>query len=51
MKRLRLAKIKTLQNSLGIAGHLVTSIVDCIFRKISMTDSIKTAALNAPCYI
>jgi hypothetical protein len=45
MKRLRMAMIKTLKSSLGIVRHLVISIADCIFRKISMTDSIKTAAL------
>jgi hypothetical protein len=28
-----------------LSEHLVISIVDCIFRKIIITDSIKTAAL------
>jgi hypothetical protein len=45
MKRLRIAMVKILKGSLGIVRHLVISIADCIFRKISMTDSIKTAAL------
>jgi hypothetical protein len=50
MKRLRIAMVKILKSSLGIVRHLVIFIVDCIFRKINMTDSIKTAALNTPCY-
>jgi hypothetical protein len=33
-----------------MSEHLVISIADWIFRKIIMTDSTKTAALNAPCY-
>jgi energy-converting hydrogenase Eha subunit G len=45
MKRLSIAMAKILKNSLGIVRYLVISIVDCIFRKIIMTDSIKTAAL------
>jgi hypothetical protein len=45
MKRLRTAMVKILKSSLGIVRHLVISIVDCIFRRIIMTDSIKTAAL------
>jgi hypothetical protein len=45
MKRLRIAMVKILKSSLGIVRHLVISIIDCIFRRIIMTDSIKTAAL------
>jgi hypothetical protein len=45
MKRLRIVMVKMLKSSLGIVRHLVISIVDCIFRRIIMTDSIKTAAL------
>jgi hypothetical protein len=45
MKRLRMAIVKILKSSLGIVRHLIISIVDCIFRKISMTDSVKTASL------
>jgi hypothetical protein len=45
MKRLSIAMAKILKSSLGIVRHFVISIVDCIFRKIIMTDSIKTAAL------
>jgi hypothetical protein len=43
MKRLRIAMVKILKSSLGIVRHLVISIVDCILRKIIMTDNIKTA--------
>jgi hypothetical protein len=50
MKRLRIAMVKILKSSLGIVRHLVISIADCIFRKISMIDTIKTAVLNSPCY-
>jgi hypothetical protein len=50
MKRLRMAMVKMLKSSLRIVRHLVISIADSIFRKISMTGSIKTAAPNAPCY-
>jgi hypothetical protein len=45
MKRLRIVMVKMLKGSLGIVRHLVISIVDCIFRRIIMTDSIKTTAL------
>jgi hypothetical protein len=50
MKRLRIAMVKVLRSSLGIVKHLVIFIADCVFRKIKMTDSTKTAALNAPGY-
>jgi hypothetical protein len=42
----RIAMVKILKSSLGIVRHLVIAIADCIFRKISMTDSIRTAALT-----
>jgi hypothetical protein len=45
MKRLRIAMVKILKSSLGIVRHLVISTGDYTFRKIIMTDSIKTAAL------
>jgi hypothetical protein len=44
MKRLRIAMVKIL-SSLEIVRHLVIFSVDCIFRKISVSDCIKTAAL------
>jgi hypothetical protein len=45
MKRLRIAMVKILKSSLGTVRHLIISIAGFIFRKIGMTDSIKTAAL------
>jgi hypothetical protein len=45
MKRLRMIMVKILKSNLGIVRHLVMFIADCIFRKINMTGSIKTAAL------
>jgi hypothetical protein len=50
MKRLRIAMVKMLKIVWDSSEHLVIPIADGIFRKIIMTDSIKTAALNAPCY-
>jgi hypothetical protein len=45
MKRLRMIMVKILKSNLGIVRHLVMFIADCIFRKTSMTGSIKRAAL------
>jgi hypothetical protein len=50
MKRLRIAMVKMLKIVWDSSEHLVIPIADGIFRKIIMTDSIKTAALNALCY-
>jgi hypothetical protein len=46
MKRLRIAMVNILKVVWELSELLVISIAD--FKKISMTDSIKTAAINAP---
>jgi hypothetical protein len=51
MKILQIAMVRKLKSSLGIVRHLVIPIADCIFKNIIMADIIKTAALNASCYI